>query len=358
MAFLFVGLVSLRSVFLYFFEIGGDLMNGTSRCWRLAGVMVALAGVLLVAQPASGGAPLFSPPDIAGLLHWHQASSVSGVGDGGTVSSWGNDATCGGYCDGVLTAPTNTGPAVMAGTSDPTYNADGVNGFGAVRFTGSATSGLALPNNPDALLDRLEYNMAIPAGISGPDPDYTMIVAAERAGLADAGNGFGTQIAGWGNFNGSAPWFQIDNNVGLQHAFGGPVNGNTFTADPIGVPNIYVLSKTSAGAPVAPENTHLSRGNLTNLVTSGFASIPSPGGPPNVQVGWNGVTGGPEWSPGDTNIAELIIYDGELTSSQVLQVGKYLEGKYGIPFIPEPSCLVLLGMGALALMGFRRRASA
>ena len=333
-------------------------MKLVSLSWPLGGATVVLAACLFVTQPASG-----APTDIAGLLHWHQASSVSGVGDGGTVSSWGNDAGCGAYCGGTLTAPTHTGGPVMAGTSDPTYNATGFNGMGAVRFNGSAPDGAlgATPNNPDALLDRLEYDVQLPAGLSGFDPNYTMIIAAERAGVGDGG--FGSQVAGFGHFNATGPWLQITDNVGMQHAFGGPVNATTFVADPVGVPNIYVLRKTADALPVSASNTHLSRNDSTNLVTAGFAAIPNivvNPGTPGVQVGWNGVTGGAEWAPGDTNVAELIIYDRDLTESEMNQVGLYLAGKYGLDtgFVPEPTSIVLLGIGALGLMGFRRRASA
>jgi len=59
------------------------------------------------------------------------------------------------------------------------------------------------------------------------------------------------------------------------------------------------------------------------------------------------------------DIAEIIVYDRVLNSTEFEQVGYYLEQKYGLETacVPEPSTLVLLGVGALALLLaiYRRR---
>lgn len=60
----------------------------------------------------------------------------------------------------------------------------------------------------------------------------------------------------------------------------------------------------------------------------------------------------------DGQIAEVIVYDGVLDASQRRAVEEYLSAKYGRSLIPEPATmlLTLLGVGAVAARGRRRRA--
>jgi hypothetical protein len=322
-------------------------------------LLVSLLCTALFVEPTHA----IVPSAIPGLLHWHDASSL-GLSDGSPVGTAGNEwvnlapGMAGSYQDGAMVTATMGGSLVAAGVGTPTYSNTGLNGKPAVHFDATAPTGqLARPNNANALLDRLQYSKTLPAGLQF-DADYTMFVVASFANLGDGA--FGANPVGWGNHNGSSAFFQVDKNVGLVHSHGGPNNATTFKPATLNTSDIYVLRKTPG--PTGPANSFLSRNNTTNLITTGFDVAPFilevGGGVMGVQLGWNGETAGPEWSVPNMMLAEVLIYDGALSISEINAVGIYLADKYMLTtgFVPEPGTFATLFLGgAISLPWFRRR---
>jgi len=73
----------------------------------------------------------------------------------------------------------------------------------------------------------------------------------------------------------------------------------------------------------------------------------------NLYIG-RGQGGSDNWKG---SIAEIILYQGALTSDELNDVGYYLQQKYDVSgqYVPEPSTLLLLLVGSSAALLWRRR---
>jgi hypothetical protein len=228
--------------------------------------------------------PAFSPADLAGLVHWLDASALTGLTDGAPMSTWPDLSSSG------LTA-------TATGGGRPVYRAGVLNGQAGVEV-GNLT----------------EMNTSAPATVAVDN--FTQIVLA-KPGVAEPGgwcpvfNGSGAD--GWGvaaitsiGVGGGAGWLR----GGVAwHSFA----PSTLTAR-------VLVGRRQAGT-------------FTLRVGGGAAvgSNPDAPVPPTTRVRVGSHSGG---APTGSLIYETLIYDRALTNAELDQLGAYLAAKWGITWSP------------------------
>ncbi len=214
-----------------------------------------------------------------GLKFWLKADAGVTHDGGGNVSAWADQ--------------TGNYTVTQSGSAMPSYLASDVNGQPALHFNGNQW--LYNPSNMGA----------------GVDADITMIVVgtSNNPGALQEdlflGNGSGHQNRGMGYYQ---------------------------TAQLIDISNGYALG---AGAPAA--NTYVSEVLSLNssLSTATFyrngiqTSSPGVGGLANVTPGITVGATTDQYAPWQGNIAEVLVYDHQLSSDELAQVDGYLADKYG-----------------------------
>lgn len=267
---------------------------------------LAIATALFAASTAFAA---FIPP--AGLELWLKADAITGVANGGAVSTWVDSTGLGGGRD------------VTQGTASyqPTYQASVVTGLGVtnpvVRFDGSN----------DVMANSASHNAQTIIYIAKSTANEG--VAYGRLGTINEYFGFINAVGGTdGDLflkNPQTYWTDSASQwLNTFHVFSGlysdPANGSNGS--------IYFdrqLKATGSGgtSPVNLADDIGARGNL-------------PG--PTYNLFFKG------------DIAEVLVFSTNLSAVDRLSVEDYLIGKY----IPEPASLALLGLGGLLVLRRRR----
>jgi hypothetical protein len=243
-----------------------------------------------------------------GLQLHLDASSLTGYSNGQTVSTWTDSSGAGNN-------------ATSAGT--PTYVANALNGLPVISIDGTSNSaGGGLPNSFDFYSFSTISNVKTIAMVWKPTSNSYYTWAAPMAGPTGSDYGWHGDTA-WGN----AYWdhsYSIDSirNSTLQVNGGAPFNGG-YTGVDYGHFTIMTM-QLAAGTPFdLAFLAHTARYNNYNVY--------------------------------GMQIAELLVYDQQLSASDLGGLTVTLGNKYGIAAIPEPMTMGLLGLGGL--LALRRRSA-
>jgi hypothetical protein len=211
----------------------------------------------------------FSPDSIAGLQLWLDSSDESAITQSsGSVSEW-NDKSG------------NGNNAVQAtGSYQPTYPGTSFNGLATLSFNGS------------------NFLQATPIPLTNCTI-FAVVGSASASGAMFSSNDGNTYI---GNYSGN---FRFEMPIGAAAPF-------TPTASPR---NLWCQSNVSTNTATA------------NVGLSSSGSYPSSQSGTVSQVGGRGIYGDDLTG----NMAEVLIYNTVLTSTQITQVLTYLSGKWGTP---------------------------
>jgi len=269
-----------------------------SRC----GFAVILAAAAFCSQAWAGSLP------VSGASLWLNAGAITGVADGGAVTTW-NDSTVNGY--------NYTGAA--------TYDASNANfnNQATVHFDGSQS----LYNN--AFNPAFGFTIFAVAKADSPTGNQAYFGGADASvafGLYN-GPGINPEYSFWAWAPGQWSTYGSANSI----------NSNT---------NIHAYSVSSVDE--MSWSWYLN-GKATGAVgeVAGTPVAYSVG----TYVGASGAGWGEYWN-GD--IAEIIVYNSVLNANQIGQVNGYLGEKYGIA-VPEPSSLILLTVGLFGLIAYAWR---
>ncbi len=228
-----------------------------------------------------------------GLIGWYHADTITGVSNGSSVSSW-TDSAMG-----------NT-VTQSSSTYEPTYvsAANETTGQPALRFNG--TEGLT---NPNQITGSTSQDMTIIGiGSSSNTSAVGYIAVLGQPGLNVRGLCYSESLQ--------------DFPVNAYSPLGGPVpSANTFTQQ--------TGSLDSTGRIV----TFYQNGSQTATDTlPAAAALPLAAG---ICVGYNGYNGIPSnWQGWQGDLSEVLVYDHQLTSTEMAQVSTYLAVKYNLPLPP------------------------
>lgn len=238
----------------------------------------------------AGGA--FSPSDISGLKLWVKADSLS-ASDGGLISSWTDSSGQGNH-------------ATASGTARPTYKTGIINGLPVLRFNGTTNVMVSLctPNSahslffvavqrsyPNSYNPEISYQTNATAGV-GSDHGAPHYIKSDNTAAAYI------PIS-----NGGSPSFSSYDGVGSYA---------------IGTAYIFALS-FQTGSPAAFKN-----GTAEGTLSAGSYCTDIAA----TQLGGQVVSGLSRFS--NVDLAEAIIYDSALNSTNRGSVQSYLSAKYGI----------------------------
>lgn len=283
--------------------------------FRLAAAAMLLA---IVSLGSLAKADVINPKDIDGLQLWLNADSITGVSNGGHVGAWADSSGNG------------NNYAKTGDDNQPVYVASGLNGHAVVRFNGGETLGSNF--HPDTAFSLFAVVKANATGASNTN--------ANRAYF-----GGGSGAMAFGIYTGSLTpansfWAWAPNEYSTYGLAGSANNDANIQA--------YVVPGT--------EETSWSW--YLNGAKTGAAGYTS--GTPTAYsgqtfVGWDGIAtdtvNGPEAWNGD--IAEVLVYNGVLSETQVGQVNAYLQAKYIAT--PEPSAIAMGVTGVIGLLAYAWR---
>ena len=290
---------------------------------NVAAIIVAI-GVLI----HGGSAPAAALPVTENLVLWLDATDVDGAGNnpangtsiGTTENPWVNKAP-GSTVGNAFTATETDG-------TSPTY----------------VTATAALNNRPSLYFDGTSSGLKIDhhTGLNATD-GLTVFLVGSRV----SGTGFRWMQKGVGGGGGAGDWF-LSPHEGLGIAF--RYAAYSLDTTPHVFEGTYDPDSGTYGGTLNLLDGSL-RGNEL-LLTQAYAT-------PNTDplyIARRYLSGG---SQGYVNghIAEILIYNSDLSEQDRQAVGYYLQTKYGIvgSYVPEPSATLLLAMAAMSLLPRRRR---
>jgi len=212
-----------------------------------------------------------------GLVLWLKADA--GVTQSsGNVSAWADQ--------------TGNYPVAGSGSGEPTYVSSDVNGKPALRFNGSQF--LANASNLGLNADMTMISVAM-TSVPGTQ-QYTIYL----------GNGTAHQTRGIGYISGQ----ELYNTSSGYSANGEAPLANNFIAEAATLDGTLSTVTFYQNGVTTGTGTLSSVGNLSQGITIGAAE--------NASLGWQG------------DIAEVLVYDHELSSTELQQVSAYLADKYGL----------------------------
>ncbi len=295
--------------------------------------LCAIVGALAFAAPA-----LAQLPPTNHLAAWFDVNSLN-LANGAPVTSW-VDRSGNGY-NASITATIEAG-----GYHPPTFLAGGFNGHSgltAVRFD-SSTAFQSLFINPGTnyvfntgfvpLASGLTIAAVFQASSPGPGngvggiPNFSNLIGDTARGAAVTAFGLENGVPGFvryapGNVNASGPGYV--NLTGGSSLLTGTAQSLLVTEDSSGAANLYANGGLVGSENMAPYNA--------------FTEVSQLGNGYNGSGVFNGL------------ISQILIYDAPLTGSDLVQLNQYLASAM---VIPEPSSVVLLGLGAFVLWRRRR----
>jgi len=248
------------------------------------------------------------------LQLWLKADAIAGLNNNDPVSTW-------------VDSSVNGRNATQSGAARPTYITGALNSKPVVRFDGFVDYMAVADNNVWAFSD---FNMFVVVKMTATSSEWW-----KRSWLAqDDGSGpmpkwiwsydptAGSQI--WHYYNGVTLW------------------GAAWTPS---TSQYYVLELRKSGS-----NYSFYEDGNANGTASSATPIPNASSPLTVGKAEQGTFQG--------DIAEVVIYNAALSNADRNQTGWYLGDKYGltVSYIPEPSTMVLLSLGGLALLRRRKNA--
>jgi len=217
----------------------------------------------------------YDPTDVSGLITWLKADSL-GLDDGNAVATW---------TDSTLNAHNVT---QSTENLKPIYKTNVVNGKPVVRFDGSN-----------------DYLSAVPYSQTTP---YTLYVVAKFRSSCSSQKGIidgDLSLDGYLFCSGGGNGMYFNNGSGQI----GPNTTNSITQF-----NIYKVIVNGAGSSITENNSTPQTGTLDSTTLNGMT------------LGSIGNKG----EYGDVDIAEVLLYNGAISSGDQLIVGAYLGNKYAI----------------------------
>ena len=262
-------------------------------------MLMGLAYVALAAPPL---------PVTDGLIIHLDAGSITGVADGGTVTTWADSAT-GDTVNGTVT-PVSTGP---------TYVADGLSGNAVVRMAEGeymASGSITIPNVDDGLT----YFVVATGDSSGATAERVMQLGLKGSDNRGKCLGFDFSTNTTGGDGGSGGRF--NNGKGLV------LSNNPLTTGF----HIAVLQMDQG------EAYNQLRYYVDDLTQETLDNIANPANTLGLVAAGNELTVGNGINPDGTaylsadsyqgDIAEILIYNNQLSQAQMQQVFDYLYNRY------------------------------
>lgn len=252
----------------------------------------------------------FSTPVTDGLIIHLDAGSITGLNDGDSVAHWADQATADAVNGDVFAA---------SGWNAPIYQSSAFNGNAVVRMQGGdllASSSLTLPN----VNDGLTIFIIAQGDLSGDGAERIMQLGSKGGvggkcfGVDFSTNTAGTDGGSGGRFNNGKSLVRVNNPIttGFHIAALQIDQGETY-----GALRYYVDDMT---AEVFDNSANPS--NIVALDASGNELTVGTG------IGTNGAYYTSDDYQGD--IAEILIYNAQLSQAQMQQVLDYLTAKYTI----------------------------
>jgi len=283
--------------------------------------LTVCAAGLLVAGPVSS---VFATPITTDLTFWVKADAGVTKDGSNYVTAWADQSP-------------DSQPSAGPDGTQPLWVANALNGKPVIRFDGDDRLITGRPDNGDTLTDPIQgdsLTVFVVAERNAVSSNTSKAVFVQNGDTSDWSVNAGPSTFTMAFEGGGSKLQPYRNNNGLSDA-GHPGNN---------VP--YIFATVFDGT----NNTSYLNGTAATAVGStGDFDID------DVIIGarWNGSFH--KYYEGD--IAELIVYEAELSADEQNQVGYYLQQKYGISgaYTPEPATLALLGLGGLGMLVSRKR---
>ncbi len=265
----------------------------------------------------------------AGGMTLHLDASTLVLNDGDPVVEW------------VDSLGNGLSAAQADSARQPTYKAQGINGVPSVFFAGAYPGGVLTPEEGDVML--------VAKNAAGDDimaQEMFLVLSLEKpyTGDGDQGGCCTTLIA------------RKNDGDAIRISW----NSSTALNGPKGSPDGPGPGWSQAGDFAYEGMMEINGGDNwsmpldTPVILDAVATAPRQMG--DVVVGSDGFPTGHQPARNWTgHIAEIIMYDHELSDTERGDVNQYLSDKYGVAMVPEPSTWVLLTMALLGLAAWRRR---
>jgi len=265
----------------------------------------------------------FNRPDIlalGGVKLWLDAESIAGA-DGSPVSAWGDSSGLG---NDVRQATAARQPTLQLGELNgrPIVRFDGTNDF-----LGTATTAL--------MEGASQFDVFLVAKIHD-NLDYARVLSEEKSGAGnrvynlglDAGAGARRVRSVMDMTNGMAVLTELSSSLEEFHLYRHSLAGGVMTLD---VDLNEVARLLNVGATQTGQNSVFGLGSVAHTPGSLASSF---------------------------DIAELLVFDRQLSAADRRFVQEYFSEKYGVPalaIIPEPATVTLFGMALGAMLPVLRR---